>query len=84
MYILFSGRNDFDLLLIDASENDPAFCPYGCGHLYKGAKRKRSLKKHILYSCGVNPQFECMICNKKLRHKYTLHLHMTKMHPQNI
>lgn len=73
---------DFAFLLRYAGRNDPAFCPYGCGHVYRGHTRKRTLKKHMMYSCGVNPQFECTICHKKLRHKYTLHLHMVKIHRQ--
>lgn len=65
-----------------ASENDPAFCPNGCGHSYKGTERKHNLKKHLIYACGVNPKFECLICFRKFVRKHTLKHHLLALHNQ--
>jgi len=67
-------------LLNKASKNDPAICPNGCGHEYRGVDRKRNLKKHIIYACGVNPQFQCIICFKKFARKHTLKMHSISVH----
>ncbi|XP_050430092.1 Krueppel homolog 1-like [Adelges cooleyi] len=63
-----------------ASENDPAFCPNGCGRSYKGVDRKHNLKKHMMYACGVKPQFECNICFKKFNYKHCLKSHLINIH----
>ncbi|XP_050536206.1 uncharacterized protein LOC126902682 [Daktulosphaira vitifoliae] len=67
-------------LLNIASRNDPAFCPKGCGHSYKGNDRKRNLKKHIIYACGVSPKFDCIFCSKKFFRKHTLKCHLLTIH----
>lgn len=67
-------------LLNKASENDPAFCPKGCGRSYKGTTRKGNLKKHLMYVCGVGPQFNCTICQKQLRHNNSLQYHLATVH----
>lgn len=65
-----------------ASENDPAFCPNNCGRLYKGMARKYSLKKHLIYACGVNPQFKCKFCQKGFRYNQSLQYHIVSAHRQ--
>jgi len=70
--------------LTEACENDPAFCPNGCGRSYKGQERKGSLKKHMMYSCGVHPQFKCIFCSKQLRYKQTLQYHLMNIHQQKM
>lgn len=67
-----------------ASVNDPAFCPNGCGRLYKGTDRKNSLRKHMIYKCGVHPKFKCVICHKMLRYKNSLQYHMRSVHQLDI
>lgn len=61
---------------------DPVPCPNNCGRRYTGAYRKQNLKKHLIYACGVNPQFHCMLCQKQLRHKRSLQHHMILIHNQ--
>lgn len=69
-------------ILNEACECDPAFCPNGCGHSYKGLKRKNNLKKHMVYACGVSPQFKCSFCPKLLRYKHCLQYHVNVVHRQ--
>jgi len=71
-------------LLNKVIENDPVFCPNGCGHSYSGMHRKHSLKKHLVYACGKNPQFHCTYCQKKFRHKQSLQYHLSTVHQENI
>lgn len=76
--------SDLIELLNTASENNPAFCPNGCGHSYKGTKkdRKNNLKRHMVYACGISPRFECIICLKKFTYKQSLKGHMLLVHRQ--
>lgn len=74
---MFSEKNKS---LNEACENNPAFCPNGCGRSYKGSERKKSLKKHMIYTCGVNPQFTCVFCPKEFRYKNSLKYHMMSVH----
>ncbi|KAL0132465.1 hypothetical protein PUN28_000309 [Cardiocondyla obscurior] len=52
--------------------NRDYYCPR-CGNAYT---RLHSLNRHIKFECGVEPQFECPICQKKSKHKHNLLLHM--------
>ncbi|VVC28707.1 Zinc finger C2H2-type [Cinara cedri] len=63
-------ENYMNGLLNEAIRNDPALCPNGCGRSYKGIHRKGILKHHLIYTCGVNPQFKCIICKKQFRHNH--------------
>lgn len=69
-------------LLNEAITNNPAFCPNGCGHSYRGSVRRRkyNLKQHLIYVCGVKPQFKCAICQKRIRHRHSLRYHMATAH----
>lgn len=67
-------------LINKASEFNPAFCPNGCGHSYNGTERKKNLKKHLLYACGQNPQFQCTVCSRKFVRKHTLKRHLLSIH----
>lgn len=60
--------------------DDPALCPNGCGHKYKGKWRKYNLKSHLLYECGVPRQFQCYICSKSFAQKVSLKTHVAKIH----
>lgn len=60
--------------------DDPALCPNGCGHRYKGKWRKYNLKSHLLYECGVPRQFRCHLCHKSFSQKTTLKMHVAKIH----
>jgi len=59
-------------LLNMASENDPAFCSNGCGHSYKGVKRKFNLVRHLKHLCGMHPKFQCIVCQNPFRHNHRL------------
>lgn len=68
------------LILKEATKSDPAFCPNGCGRSYKGQERKKSLRQHMIYACGVSQQFQCLICLKKFTYKHSLRSHMAMVH----
>lgn len=63
---------------------DPTLCPNKCGRLYKGANRKYNLKRHLIYECGVNPQFKCIICQKLFRYKHSLQYHIGCVHKKKF
>jgi len=71
-------------LLENVPNNDPMFCPNICGHYYKGKYRKRNLKRHMIYSCRVDPQFQCTICLKKFRSNQVLKFHLANIHDMVI
>ncbi|VVC28708.1 Zinc finger C2H2-type [Cinara cedri] len=77
----FKCRN-MNKLINEASKYDPAFCPNGCGRSYRGVRRKGNLKHHLIYSCGVDPQFKCPLCKKLLTQKQSLNYHLATVHKQ--
>lgn len=82
--IIFSDNDMTELnkILNKAVVNDPALCPNGCGRSYKGAVRRSNLKQHLIYACGVNPQFTCNICQKQMRRMQSFRYHMASVHSQ--
>lgn len=48
-----------------------------CGRSYC---RPYNLKRHIEYECGKAPQFPCMYCTYRARHKHDLKKHVTFKH----
>lgn len=48
-----------------------------CGNLYKCVD---TVKRHIRYECGKEPQFVCIYCNKKSKRKSNLYQHIRLMH----
>lgn len=55
-----------------------------CGRLYKGKFRKSSLRRHLIYECGVDPQFECPACQKRFTDKGSMKRHALNIHFINI
>lgn len=55
-------------------------CPNDCGHSYTGTYRKKNLKRHLMFECGVEPQFQCPICQKRFSHKSNLKKHVVLVH----
>lgn len=56
------------------------YCPNHCGRSYTGAYRKKNLKNHLLFECGVEPQFQCSICRKRFSRKSNLKTHVVLIH----
>lgn len=51
-----------------------------CQRCGKGYGVRRSLHRHQKFECGVEPKFECPVCNKKCTHKFNLKQHMLSHH----
>lgn len=62
------------------TETDPAGCPNNCGRMYKGPYRKRHLRQHLVYECGVPPKFQCNYCSKRFARKPQLKCHLIAVH----
>ncbi|KAL5234361.1 hypothetical protein ACI65C_001771, partial [Semiaphis heraclei] len=58
-----------NVLLDWCATPDPAICPNGCGHFYRGINRKKLLRRHMVYECGVPSKFKCPICSKRFTRK---------------
>lgn len=74
-------------MFIDFDTNDNVHrlpCPNDCGHSYKGTYRKKNLKRHLMFECGVEPQFQCPICQKRFSHKSNLKSHFWNVHPNTF
>ncbi|CAI6368648.1 unnamed protein product [Macrosiphum euphorbiae] len=54
---------------------DPIECPNFCGRSYKGKFQKSSLRRHLIYECGVVPQFQCPECQKRFADKGSMKRH---------
>ncbi|XP_063856594.1 transcription factor che-1-like [Scylla paramamosain] len=48
-----------------------------CGRTYASTG---NLKRHKKYKCGVEPQFSCPICKKKIQHRHTVKIHVFSTH----
>lgn len=59
--------------LIPTTTTGGAYTCNRCGNSYA---RPHSLNRHIRFECGVEPKFQCPICQKKSKHKHNLVLHM--------
>lgn len=58
---------------------DPAYCP-NCAKMYKGPYRKRHLRQHLVYECGVVPKFRCYLCSKRFARNSQLKCHSFRIH----
>ncbi|XP_032795384.1 longitudinals lacking protein, isoforms A/B/D/L isoform X1 [Daphnia magna] len=47
-------------------------CPY-CHRTYAA---NNLLKRHLKFECGVEPQFQCPLCEKRSRHKHNMTAHL--------
>lgn len=85
---LVNHRNVFTVVVLDYwlanldvfAKNDPAKCPKNCGRSYKGTHRKKVLRRHLVYECGVERKFMCTICFRRFSQKYYLSTHMGSVH----
>ncbi|XP_026814602.1 sex determination protein fruitless-like isoform X32 [Rhopalosiphum maidis] len=62
------------------AKDDPAKCPKNCGRSYKGIHRKKVLRRHLVYECGVERKFMCNICFRRFSQKYYLSTHLGTVH----
>lgn len=63
------------------AKSDPAKCPnVNCMRKYNGMQRKKLLKRHLMYECGVPKQFRCFECSKEFVQNYSLKKHMMFVH----
>ena len=51
-------------------------CP-NCGRNYK---HQKSLKAHLNYECGKEPQFACPVCPKRMKQRSSLYQHARIQH----
>ncbi|XP_060879627.1 zinc finger protein 425-like isoform X2 [Metopolophium dirhodum] len=56
------------------------YCPKACGHSYIGTYGKYNLKRHLLFECGVKPQFQCYLCQKQFSRKSNMKTHCLLIH----
>nr|CAH7735840.1 unnamed protein product [Callosobruchus chinensis] len=57
-------------------ESPKVFCPK-CGRAYK---LKSSLRNHMKWECGKEPQFNCPYCSYKAKQKMHITRHIERMH----
>ncbi|KAG5890446.1 hypothetical protein JTB14_025851 [Gonioctena quinquepunctata] len=53
---------------------------YVCLRCSSSYKQKGHMRRHLKYSCGVEPQFECPICLKKFKHRDNVKAHCKTTH----
>ncbi|KAL3275232.1 hypothetical protein HHI36_020001, partial [Cryptolaemus montrouzieri] len=60
------------------SSQSPIMCPV-CGRSYK---LKSSLRNHMKWECGKEPQFLCPYCSYKAKQKMHVTRHIERMHQE--
>ncbi|RZF39481.1 hypothetical protein LSTR_LSTR001002 [Laodelphax striatellus] len=53
---------------------------YKCSACHRSYCRKESLRRHLTFECGKEPQFECTICGKRCKLKSNLQQHVRLCH----
>ncbi len=60
---------------------------HSCNRCGKSYTTVYNLKRHLRFECGVDPQFECIHCGTKFKHKHHLTDHIrsccTKLYAKN-
>ena len=59
------------------NRNRPLYSCNRCGRIYS---KKHSVLRHLRYECGVEPQFQCNICNQRFKHRSDQQRHQRKIH----
>ncbi|XP_022186350.2 transcriptional repressor CTCFL-like [Nilaparvata lugens] len=57
---------------------------FSCPKCAKSYKALSSLKRHVNYECGIDPQFQCRICGKRCKQKTHLKRHILDMHTEGV
>jgi len=52
-------------------------CPNKCGRSYK---RMEHMKRHLAHECGIDPKYECQVCQRKFVYIFSMKKHMSQMH----
>lgn len=67
--------------LISGTVTQGRYPCYRCNN--KSYRNKGSLKRHLIYECGMEPQFICTVaeCNYRCKRKDHLKLHSLIKHP---
>jgi len=84
LLICFITGKTTNELLERCAMSDPAICPSGCGHFYKGINRKKLLRRHMVYECGTPSKFKCPICTKRFTRKSNMRTHVIHIHNTSI
>lgn len=56
------------------------YCSNNCGHSYGGPHKKTNLNRHMRYECGVEPKFQCQVCQKRFSRLSNLKSHCVLVH----
>ena len=62
-------------------ESNKSFCCEKCGRSYTSVG---NLKRHKKYECGVEPKFNCPVCQKKFQHRHSVKIHITSAHTKEF
>ncbi|CAG5097805.1 Similar to ZNF623: Zinc finger protein 623 (Homo sapiens) [Cotesia congregata] len=54
--------------------------PFPCNTCGKSYTRKDTLRRHLRYECGKNPQYICYVCKKGFKQKSNFHRHNLNVH----
>jgi uncharacterized C2H2 Zn-finger protein len=46
-----------------------------CQRCSRSFKHTSSFYRHLRYECGVEPRFQCPVCNMKFKQKYNMIVH---------
>ena len=71
----------YDVEVLPQCENDKQKSPLKCTVCNRVYNWPRSLRRHIQLECGKQPQFQCVYCQYKFKHKYSLVRHIASAHP---
>ncbi|KAJ8894860.1 hypothetical protein PR048_000167 [Dryococelus australis] len=63
----------------DGSAGEDRFRCSQCGKLYQ---HRRTLMRHVRLECGKEPQFPCVHCPIRFKHKSHLQNHIYRVHPR--
>ncbi|XP_034938701.1 zinc finger protein 596-like [Chelonus insularis] len=54
--------------------------PFPCHTCGKSYTRKDTLRRHLRYECGKNPQYICYVCKKGFKQKSNFQRHNLNVH----
>lgn len=69
-----------DISADNSGSSDGFACPE-CGRMYK---LKSSLRNHLKWECGKDPQFQCPFCVYRAKQKMHIGRHMERMHKEKF